>query len=70
MSGGIKSTKMSRRQQDERSLEVGGEVWLKTHINLGIISPELTLKNVGLDEKRQEEDLDKERMSTVNYAMH
>lgn len=38
--------------------------------SLGIISPELTLKNVGLDEKRQEEDLDKERMSTVNYAMH
>lgn len=38
--------------------------------SLGIISTELTLKNVGLDEKRQEEDLDKERMSTVNYAMH
>ena len=29
--------------------------------SLGIISTELTLKNVGLDEKRQEEDLDKER---------
>lgn len=33
LSGGIKSTKMSRRQQDERGLEVGGEVWLKTHIS-------------------------------------
>lgn len=48
MSGGIKSTKMSRRQQDERSLEVGGEVWLKTHINLGIISPETMLTSVGM----------------------
>ena len=47
-SGGIKSIKMPRRQQDERSLEVGGEVWLKMHINLGVISPETMLTSMGM----------------------